>query len=446
VIVVLLNAFDEGGGAARAASRLRRGLLEAGVDCRMLVQSKRSDAANVIGPKTPSEIIFSRLRPHLDALPVRFYPNRPILNFSPAMVPDNLTGRVARFKPDIIHLHWMGAGFFRLENLKRFNKPVVWTLHDSWAFTGGCFVPFPCTRYIQTCGECPVLGSKRERDLSRRVLERKKKNWQGSNLTVVTPSHWLGECAKSSSLFRHIRIEVIPNGLDLNRYKPVNKQAARDLMSLPQDKKLLLFAGMRSTSDRNKGFHLLVPALKALAEGGWKEKVELLIIGASKPTDMQEIGLPTRFLGLVHDEASIALLYGAADALIVPSMQENLPYSIMEAMACGTPCVGFDTGGISDLILHKQTGYLARPFEIEDLAKGIAWVLDDEVRHRMMSHHCCSKVENEFSLPKVAAQYASLYREILEGIHGPEKETKIPCNENDDRERTCHRKGPCPGC
>jgi glycosyltransferase involved in cell wall biosynthesis len=414
MIVVLLNAFDGGGGAARAASRLQLGLLEAGVDCRMLVQHKRGDAATVSGPETQFDKLFSVFRPHLDALPVRFYPNRPIVNFSPAIVPDNLTIRAARFHPDIIHLHWMGAGFLRLENLKRFNKPVVWTLHDSWAFTGGCFVPFPCVRYTGKCGECPVLGSKRERDLSRRVWERKERNWQGLNLTVVTPSRWLGECAKSSSLFRHTRIEVIPNGLDLNQYRPVTKQAARQLLSLPQDKKLLLFGGMRSTSDRNKGFHLLVPALKTIADGGWNEKAELLVLGASEAAGTQEIGLPTRFLGSLQDENSIALYYGAADAFIAPSMQENLPYSIMEAMACGTPCIGFDTGGIKDLIVHEQTGYLARPFDIEDLGKGIAWVLDDEERHQRMSHYCWSKVENEFSLPKVAKQYQNLYQEILE--------------------------------
>ncbi len=411
--VLHLNTFDSGGGAARAAFRLNRGLQGIGVESRMLVQFKFSDATDVIGPQTSFEKVIHNVRPHMDALPVRLYPNRPVLNFSPALLPDNLTAKVTDFTMDIIHLHWVGGGFLRLETLKRFNKPLVWTLHDSWAFTGGCHIPFECTRYRQVCGACPILGSKREWDLSRWVFQRKKKAWQGLNLAVVAPSRWLADCAGSSSLFYNVRVEVIPNGLDLNRFKPVDKNLARELFSLPHDKKLILFGAVDATGNKNKGFNLLLSTLRALSKNIQTNRCELIVFGSPEPADMPDFGLKSQYLGRLYDEISLVLLYSAADVIVVPSIQEAFGQTASEAMACGTPVVSFETTGLVDIVDHKRTGYLARPFEPDDLAKGIAWVLEDDRRRHVLSQQARQKVEKEFDLTSVAKRYVDLYNDIL---------------------------------
>lgn len=411
--VLMLNSFDEWGGAARAAFRLHRGIRESGIDSRMMVQFKSGDAKDVVCSTHPLVKLTRQAKLVLDSMPVRLYPNRPIHNFSPALLPQMLAGKVSAIDHDLLHLHWLAGGFLRLETLKKFNKPLVWTLHDSWAFTGGCHVPFECVGYRKQCGVCPVLGSSREKDLSRWVWKRKERSFRNLKLTVVTPSRWLSECAKSSTLFREVRVEVIPNGLDLAQFKPVDKRLARELLCLPQDKKLILFGAFGGTGDRNKGFPLLLAALQRMSAGGWKDAAELMVIGASEPACSVPFGMKTRYLGRLRDDISLVLAYAAADILVVPSIMENLSNMVMEAMACGTPCVAFNQGGMPDLVEHGRTGYLARPFESDDLAAGIGGVLEEDVARREMGQRSRRKMEEDFALDKVAQRYAALYREIL---------------------------------
>ncbi len=411
--VLMLNTYDEWGGAAKAAFRLSRGVQGIGIDSRLMVQGKTSDAKDVIGTEDPVAKFVYGMRTAFGTMPVRLYPKKPVYNFSPAMMPDCLAGQVAGIGPDIIHLHWLGAGFMRVETLSKFKQPLVWTLHDSWAFTGGCHMPYECVRYRETCGSCPVLGSKQEKDLSRWVWRRKKRAWRSLNLTVVTPSRWLAECAKTSSLFRGTRIEVIPNGLDLSTFKPIDRRLARELLGLPQHKKFILFGGIGIASDPNKGFQFLLPALRSIAARGWQHDAELMVFGCSEPDSAPAFGMKANYLGRLHEDVSLVLLYSAADLFVAPSMQENLPNTVMEAMACGTPCVAFNQGGMSDLIDHEVTGYMARPFDEDDLAKGIEWLLKNDGSRRETSLRCRRKVEEMFALEKVAGRYAELYGTIL---------------------------------
>ncbi|OGP36874.1 MAG: glycosyl transferase [Deltaproteobacteria bacterium GWC2_56_8] len=410
--VLLLNAWDSSGGAARAACRLLKGVREAGVDARMLVKDKSSHDPAVIAPKT-ADRIFGLLRPRFEGRMVRRYPQWNGLTFSPALLPDRLLHQVSELDPDVIHLHWMGDSFLRLETVARFGRPVVWTLHDSWPFTGGCHIPLQCTRYRESCGACPTLGSQRENDLSRKVWQRKSDSWQGLDLTIVAPSRWMADCARASSLFKKARIEVIPNGLDLEVYRPVDKTVAREALGLPKDKILILFGAKSATEDRNKGFHLLAQALGELPATTTPSSIELLLFGSQDTGVPGDIGFKTHSLGWFHDDLSLALLYAAADVFVMPSIQENLPYVVMEAMACGTPCVGFNQGGLPDLIDHMQNGYLAGSYDPRDLARGIEWVLENEGRRKELSVRAAEKVLREFSARKVVKLYIALYREIL---------------------------------
>jgi len=413
--VLLLNTSDIKGGAGRAAYRLHQGLQIISVDSQMLVQDKSSDSKTVIAPSTRLGESLARTRVAFDRLPLKFYPKRAQSTFSLQWLPDKAVPKIAQLEPDIINLHWIGEAFIRVETMSKFNRPLVWTLHDMWAFTGGCHYSQDCDRYTASCGTCPQLCSRENWDLSRWVWQRKSKDWKNLNLTIVTPSRWLGKCASSSSLFKNIRVEIIPNGLNVGTYKPLHRQAARELLKLPQDKKIILFGSLQATGDKRKGFHLLQPALQELSKSGWKDKLELVVFGSSKPEHPPELGFKAHYLGTFSDDLSLAIVYSAADVLVLPSTQENLANTVMEALACGTPCVAFDIGGMPDMIEHQKNGYLAQPYKIEDLAQGIAWVLENKERHQKLSYHAREKVEQEFTLEIQASRYVSIFSEILDG-------------------------------
>lgn len=411
--VLLLSTYYMHGGAGRAAGRLQKALAGMDVDAHMLVQSNFGESHRYIhGPLSPLERLVALFKPALEMLPLMLYPDRNRLPFSVNLLPDLVRSKVQSIAPDVINLHWVNGGFLRIETLQNLNRPMVMTLHDSWAFTGGCHIPLDCRRYTSSCGRCPALGSHSDLDLSRWTWRRKNKAWRGLPLTVVTPSRWLARCAKESSLFGGLRIEVIPNGLDLNCIQMIDKRVARAFFGLSPEKKYILFGALGSTSDRNKGFQYLVPALKKLAEAGYGEEYEVIVFGAVEPPDAPDLGLKTRYLGYFHDEVSLNLLYCAADLFVAPSLQENLPNTIMEAMACGTPCVAFDVGGIPDLIDHKVNGYLAEPYSADSLAEGIAWVLKGDVPHATIAKAARVKVESEFRVELCANKYLKLYQEL----------------------------------
>ena len=411
---LILNTFDIEGGAAQAAYRLHKGLQSIGPDSQMLVQTKSGDDHTVIGPQTKIQKGFGMIRPTLDSLCVQLYPKRDKVLFSPAILPENsLVTKVKRLDSDVINLHWVAGGLLKPKTLKHFNKPLVWTLHDMWPFTGGCHYDRGCGRYQESCGKCPILKTSKNLDLSHWIWRRKDRAWKDLDIAIVTPSHWLADCAKNSSLFHDFRIEVIPNGLDLNRFKPFDKHTAREILLLPQDKKLILFGAVNSTSDKRKGFQHLQSAMKNIDMNGWGNNFEVVVFGSSEPKNSLEVGLKIHYLGYLPGDIALSLLYAAADVMVVPSTQENLANTVMESLSCGTPCVAFNIGGMPDMIEHKHTGYLASPFNAEDLAKGIIWVLENYERWQVLSHQARRKVEKEFDIQTVAKKYADLYEEII---------------------------------
>lgn len=410
---VILNSFDARGGAAIATYRLHQALRGIGVDSQMLVQEKSGGDATVYVPAGRWQQAASMARPYIDHLPLRFYPQRERVPFSAAWLPDSVAARVAALQPELVHLFWINAGFMRLETLRALHKPIVWTLHDMWPFTGGCHYDDECGRYRQGCGACPVLHSMQPRDLSSRILARKQRAWQGLPLTVVATSRWLADAARQSTLFRDLRIEVLPNAVEHGKYQPLDKRVARQAFGLPQDKRLLLFSAFGATRDRRKGFHLLLPALQQLAAEGWGDRMELVVLGAAAPERAVDFGIKAHFISRLDDEISQVLLYSATDVLVAPSTQENLSNTVMESLACGLPNVAFDIGGMPDMISHRHSGYLARAFEPADLAAGIAWVIGDTERQAMLATNARAFAVASYNMPHVAAQYEALYRDIL---------------------------------
>ena len=407
---MLINTSDIQGGAARAAYRIHKGLQTQGVDSTMLVQSKSSDDPSVLGPKGKVDKGLANLRPHLEYLPLQRYRGRQATPWSAAWLPNSAARQINHLNPDIVHIHWVCGGFLSVASLSRINRPLVWTLHDCWAFTGGCHYPDGCERFQDRCGACPQLGSQGEHDLSRWVWDRKAKHWRNLNLTIVTPSRWLAGLARASSLFKDLRVEVIHNCLDLEIYKPVERQMARQLLNIPND---LIVVTALGVSDPRKGFQYLLAALELLVKDNRRQETMLLVIGSSQGPGIVNGLLETRYLGRLHDDLSLRLAYAAADVFVFPSQQDNLPNMVLEALACGTPVVAFDVGGLPDLIDHNINGYLARPFDIQDLAHGIAWVLANPERHQTLRQAARAKAEKTFSIQRVAGLYASLFEDIL---------------------------------
>ncbi len=408
---LLLSTADIEGGAARAAYRLHQGLQCLEVPSQMLVQTKYSDDGAVFAPQQKLLKGFAKLRPALDSLPLQFYPNRDRTPYSLQWFPTGISSQAAEC-PDLINLHWVCAGYLQVEAIAKLKKPLVWTLHDMWPFTGGCHYSQACDGYLKSCGACPQLGSDQNWDLSRWVWQRKAKAWKNLNLTIITPSVWLAKCATASSLFQDLRVEVIPNGLDTKRYKPVSRQVARDLLNLDPEKQLVLFGAMEATSDPRKGFHLLQPALQKLSNSRWQDRIELVVFGSSRPRNLSELGFQSHYLGKLSDDPALALVYAAADVFVAPAMQENLPNTVMEALACGTPCVAFNIGGIPDMIEHQHNGYLVQPYNVEDLAKGIAWVLENRGELRL-GDRARERAEQEFRQELQAQRYLSLFGELV---------------------------------
>lgn len=406
--ILHINTFDHAGGAARAVYWLHSGLKSAGVDSQMLVQHKSTSESAIKSKTGRIESLVKELRWIIDGFPLLFYPQRTVTHWSSGWFPNHLSRLVKDLNPDLIHLHWVCRGHLTINEIGKLcslGRPVVWTLHDSWAFTGGCHVPGDCLRYKDRCGACPQLNSTANKDLSRRILSRKIKKWKRSAITVVTPSKWLAGCAGRSALFSQSRIKTIANGIDTERFAPIDQQQARAILQLPESSRTkILCGGINVHNDPNKGFHLLVESLTSLAESSWKEKIELIVFGESEPSDSLALPVDAHYLGVLHDDETLRLAYSAADLFVMPSMQENLPNSIIESLACHTPVAAFAAGGIPELIRHGENGYLVSPFDTEELAACIIQGIEEKPSAFLPAR---------FSQTQSVAEFTSLYQHLI---------------------------------
>jgi hypothetical protein len=404
---LLVNTSDTGG-SATATKRIHRALRSIGIDSKMLVQEKSTNDRTITGPTSKLETAWSLARPHVDMLPLRWYGRKS--GFAVNWLPERMNERIEEIDPDVVHLNWMGRGAMSIRSIGQVDRPVVWRFPDMHAMTGGCYYAAGCDGFEGQCGSCPQLDSDSERDLSRVNWLRKSRHWDGLNLTVVTPSTWLAEQAKRSSLFRDHRVEVIPNALDTDVYRPRDSSLGRELFGLPEDKRLVLFGAVDPVGDHRKGADLLQEALQGLA--GDIEDVELVIFGSEEPTDPPDFGFPTNYVGYLHDDPSLALLYSTADMMVVPSRYEGFGQTVSESMACGTPVVAFDVTGPKDIVDHRETGWLAEAYEVGDLADGVTWVLDQAGRDGLRTKARERAVER-YEQRRIAHEYSELYESLI---------------------------------
>lgn len=413
--LVHFNTFEGGGGAAKASLALHRAMLELGVDATLVVHRKTSSDRTVVG-LSPSKfgILKKRLLPWvLSAIHHVLY--RPLETWSFGFFGDRSITQHPRVKEaDIISLSWV-AWFLDIEAiglLLKQKKPVVWTCYDMWAFTGGCHYSGDCDHYIAHCGSCPQLGKRKGWDISQWLWNKKKKIWDTSMLTVVCPSVWLAKSVRKSGLLRGVRVEIIPTGVDVSLFKPVPKTDARNLLGLPLNKKLILFIATRGLANERKGGPLLEDSLHALHEMYQGNVPDVVILGRRQ----NEAAAHDKFVIYskeFNDDLSLARLYAACDVLVAPSKADTLPLTVLQAMACGTPCVAYEVGGMAEVIEHQNNGYLAEPFDVKDFAKGIDFVLANEERCELLATNGLNKIHAGFTSKCEASQYLKLYEELL---------------------------------
>lgn len=410
--VLHVSTFESAGGAATAMHRLHEGLLHREMDSRLLVQHRQSKSDRVRVWGNPMARMLHARRAFIDALPLVFYPKRRVVHWANAWWPHSIARDVRRLNPDVVHLHWVCRGLLSPPDLKLFDRPIVWTLHDSWPFTGGCHVPDTCTRYRQSCGACPLLSSMREQDLSRWIWNRKQKSWRDVNLCPVAPSRWLTECAAASGLFSDRPVQTIPNGIDTRRYAPMDRDRARQALNLPTDKPVFLLAAMNAAQDPNKGVGLARAALASIASRKGRDAAVVLVTGEGPEADAEDIGFPTVRVGVLQEREMISA-YAACDALILPSRLENFSNVALEAAACAKSSIAFDAGGTSDIVEHEKTGYLARPYDPMDLARGIEELMERPELSLSRGAHARERAVQQFDVTRMVDRYTALYRERL---------------------------------
>jgi len=411
--ILTLSTHDSSGGAARSAHNLYGSLKDLGINSEMLVSTKATADYGVRGPETMMGKVRSKLAWHIDALPNRFLSSQNKNLHSSAWFSNIKANEIMKMNPDIIHIHWVQGGFLSINTISKLNKPIVWTFHDMWPFSGAEHYSDGSKRYKDGYNNNNRPDGESGFDLNRWVWRRKMKAWSNiENLTIVTPSKWMAQCASESMLFKDRRIEVVPVGLNHHLYRPRNKNSIREILGMPLDKKLILIGAMNFLNDKRKGGHLLKKAFDALSESGFNENVEVYVLGISAPRDEENFGFKTHYYGANRDDLSLALLYSAVDVFVAPSVEENFAGTVFESLSCGTPVVAFDIGGMPDMITHRQNGYLAEPFNTDDLAAGIQWILDGD-SWQLLSKNARSFVERECTLEIQANRYNEIYQSIL---------------------------------
>ena len=416
--VIHISKFARTGGAAIVASRLFQALRKNSVDTVMLVRAFEGEILPGVQYTTHSlfkrilnlyRFVFERILFffHEESKKVRFM-------FSMGNTGEDLArNRIVR-EAEIIHLHWINAGFISLRGLRRLldlDKPVIWTFHDMWAFTGGCHYAGDCVNYRSACGDCFYLRKRQKKDLSHRVWKKKQEVFKDRNFTIITSSNWLKECVASSSLLGNFNIHVLPNPIDHNLYCPGDKEQIRMNLGLDPHMKTILF-GAQNIRNTMKGFSYFQKAMHLLYhELEDRENVEVILFGKSTSVAMGLIPFKTHDFSVIGSAERLIELYNSAHVMVVSSIQDNLPSTVMESLSCGTPVVGFHAGGIPEMVEHKKNGYLAENKSEQDLARGIRWILENN-DYGLLARNARQKVLDNFTEELISAKCTELYRKL----------------------------------
>ena len=415
--VLIVNTSEKTGGAALAAKRLMEALNNNGVKAKMLVRDKETEQITVV--PLPSKLmqqwhfLWDRFKIYCHL----WFSKNHLFDIDTASSGADIT-KLPEFKEaEIIHLHWVNQGMLSLKGIKKIldsGKPVVWTMHDLWPATAICHYPERCERFKSHCRECGMLHKGGcLGDLAARVWKRKKAMLASRSISFVACSRWLCSEARQSALLKEQRIVSIPNPIDTRIFHPIDKVEARKQLQLPEDKQIILFVSQKVTDPR-KGMDYLIESLNRLLadDPSLRERAVVAILGGQAEEIAERLPMEAYPLGYVSETKRIVAIYSAVDLFVTPSLSDNLPNTIMEAMACGVPCVGFKVGGIPEMIDHLKNGYVANYCDAADFANGIRWVLAGADWNEL-SAACLRKVHTCYSLTSVSLRYTELYSQAL---------------------------------
>lgn len=416
--IVHLNTYEGNGGAGRACLRLSEALNLAGVHAKTLVYYQFSKNENVA---CVSSTIFGKAKAAFNILAERYFAKVFVkavkTPFSLQWFGTSVLKNKHVQQADVIHIHWVNHGFLSpkfLAQLAELEKPIVWTFHDSNAFTGGCHVRYSCENFHKQCGYCPLLKLNGPNDISHKTWKSKQKAYSKVNFHIVAPSHWMANSVKESSLLGVRKVSVIPNTIEVDIFKPYVKAEAKRILKIAPEKFVIMSGFMPSKNDKHKGTQYLVDALFELSKrtGVDKNKIELLIFGNKDEKNVPDFPFKTTFLGTINKDEHLAKCYAAADAFITPSLEDNLPNTVMESLACATPVIAFTTGGIPDMVKHMQNGYLAKYKDANDLANGIEWLYLHDKKEDIQKE-ARRTVLTTFAPQVIAEQHLKLYRDLI---------------------------------
>ena len=409
--VLIVNTAERTGGAAIAANRLLHALNHNGIEATMLVRDRKTDDPAVVNIPQSWRLKANFLWERGVIWLANGLSRRNLFQVDIANAGTDITAMPEFQQADVIHLHWVNQGFLSLKNLEQIfasGKPIVITLHDQWYFTGICHYSGDCTMYRVRCAFCPMTKS-RGIDLAERVFKRKLRIYEDRNVTFVGCSQWMADLARQSRLTKGHTVTNVPNAIDTDVFTPGDRQAARERHGLPTEGRLILFGAQRITDER-KGFKYLAEACEHIARTNpaLASEIGIVVLGGDAQSVKESLPLPVYPIDYLSNEHDIAQLYQAVDLFVTPSLQDNLPNTIVEAMACGVPCVGFNVGGIPEMIDHKVNGYVAAHRSSGDFAEGIGWCLDGE-RHDDLCRQARHKALITYSEPIVAQLYQEVY-------------------------------------
>ena len=417
--VVHLNTYDGNGGAGRACMRLNRALLSQNIDSKIIVHYKFGNNPDI---KTFNRSIIQKSYTAATIILERILAKRFLRPDSRTPFSFTWFGRSVVNHPDvknadIIHLHWINHGFLdpkHIAEIRKLGKPVVWTFHDSNAFTGGCHVRYTCNHYQQQCGNCPLLINSADDDISHRIWQQKNKAYQQLDFNIIAPSLWMQASVKKSSLMRGKATSNIPNTLETDVFKPINKKEAKAKAGLPTDKFIFLSGFMPSRKDLHKGTQYLLESMELLRQrlGAETDQIELVVFGNRGTENLPDFPFKTSFLGTINNDEKLALHYAAADAFLIPSLEDNLPYTVMESMSCGTPVIAFTTGGIPDMVRHEHSGYLATYRSSVSFTDGMEWIIKHPERDKL-NQQARQTIMDSFSEEVIAKKHIEVYQRLV---------------------------------
>lgn len=416
--ILLLNTSELTGGAAIACNRLMHALNANGCEAKMLVRDKQTNDPNVVSVNNGK---FKRLLNKW-----RFYWERGVIflhnhflrkdlfRVSIANTGNDISQHPLVKEADIIHLHWVNQGFLSIRDIKKLTllgKPIVWTMHDQWPYTAICHYVGGCDKFTSQCHHCVQLHQCSKNGISKRLFLKKQQLFQNKNVTLVGCSQWIANEGRKSAVAQSAKFTSIPNAIDTKLYQPMSQAECREMFQLPQNKKLILYGACKAT-DKRKGVDFLPAMFQSLNHSNEDSNVCLVVFGSQSEELSALVDVPVLNVGYIRSKEKMIQLYNAVDLFLIPSLEDNLPNTIMESMACGTPCVGFKTGGIPEMIDHKQNGYIAEYQDAEDLARGIRYVLE-EADYEQISHNARQKVEQCYAESVVATRYMELYEKLV---------------------------------